>query len=102
MTRSVSAPTFETIGGALDLKFKTQTYIGLMGEVLHSDVERKLGVFNFVDPVAVGEAGAARGHRAQAVRAASGRVRQVADVAAAAAVGRVGRDLDLAAVARGE
>jgi hypothetical protein len=43
---SVSAPTFETIGAALDLKFKTRTYVGLQGEWLKSDVDRSWGVFD--------------------------------------------------------
>jgi tetratricopeptide (TPR) repeat protein len=42
---SVSAPRFETAGAALDLKFKTHTYIGLVGEILSSDVNRTLGVY---------------------------------------------------------
>jgi tetratricopeptide (TPR) repeat protein len=44
---SVSAPTFETAGAALDLKFKTRTYVGLQGERLKSDVDRSWGVYDF-------------------------------------------------------
>jgi tetratricopeptide (TPR) repeat protein len=47
---SVSAPTFETIGAALDLKFKSRTYVGLFGEVLTSDVDRLLGIYRFPTP----------------------------------------------------
>jgi Flp pilus assembly protein TadD len=42
---SVSAPRFETAGVALDLKFNRHTYIGLLGEILRSDVDRTLGVY---------------------------------------------------------
>ena len=41
---SVSAPTFETGGAALDLKFKTRTYVGLEGQWLKSGVDRSWGV----------------------------------------------------------
>jgi Tfp pilus assembly protein PilF len=51
---SVSAPTFETAGAALDLKFPTQTYIGLIGEALSSDVDRFLGVYGFPNSAGVG------------------------------------------------
>jgi tetratricopeptide (TPR) repeat protein len=46
---SVSAPTFETGGGAVDLKFKTRTYLGLQFEWLSSEVDREIGVFDFVN-----------------------------------------------------
>jgi tetratricopeptide (TPR) repeat protein len=42
---SVSAPTFETYGAALDLKFRTSTYVGIEAEMLSSDVDQELGVF---------------------------------------------------------
>ena len=45
---SVSAPTFETFGAALDFKFKTGTYIGIQAERIFSDVNRQLGVFDSV------------------------------------------------------
>lgn len=48
---SVSAPGIETIGSALDLKFKTDTYVGLVGELLSSDVDRALGVYRFTNPL---------------------------------------------------
>ena len=44
---SVSAPTFESIGAALDLKFQSRTYVGLQGEWLKSDVDRSWGVYEF-------------------------------------------------------
>ncbi|MBI4664647.1 MAG: hypothetical protein HY735_38145 [Verrucomicrobia bacterium] len=45
---SVSAPQFETAGAALDLKFRSRTYIGLQGENLQSEVNRTRGVFEHV------------------------------------------------------
>jgi len=44
---SVAAPEFETFSGALDLKPAPRTYIGLSGEVLNSEVDRVLGVYEF-------------------------------------------------------
>jgi tetratricopeptide (TPR) repeat protein len=44
---SVSAPTFETFGGAVDLKFKTGTYIGIQAQRLASDVDQRIGVFDY-------------------------------------------------------
>jgi len=51
---SVSAPSFETWGAALDLKFKTHTYVGIQGELLESEVRQTVGVFdynNFTAPI---------------------------------------------------
>lgn len=42
---SQSAPTFETAGAALDLKFNSRTYIGLQVERLGSKVNQGLGAF---------------------------------------------------------
>jgi Flp pilus assembly protein TadD len=42
---SVSAPTYETAGAAMDLKFKTRTYVGLQLERLESEVDTFAGVF---------------------------------------------------------
>jgi Flp pilus assembly protein TadD len=47
---SVSAPTFEIYGAALDLKFKSGTYVGFWGEAINSDVDRVLGVYDYVNP----------------------------------------------------
>ena len=44
---SVSAPSFETAGAALDLKFKTRTYFGVQAEFLKSEVDRQIGVFDY-------------------------------------------------------
>ncbi len=44
---SVSAPRVDAAGLALDLKFKTHTYIGVVGEVLDSDVNRSVGVYRY-------------------------------------------------------
>ena len=44
---SVGAPSYETAGAALDLKFKTRTYFGIQGELLKSEVDRQIGVFAF-------------------------------------------------------
>ena len=46
---SVSAPTFETYGAALDLKFRTGAYIGIQAEMLSSDVNANVGVFDYVN-----------------------------------------------------
>jgi tetratricopeptide (TPR) repeat protein len=43
---SVSAPTYNVGGVALDLKFKTRTYIGLLAQYLSADVQDQIGVFN--------------------------------------------------------
>jgi tetratricopeptide (TPR) repeat protein len=43
---SVSAPTYDTWGAALDLKFPTRTYVGLQGELLQSRVDQTFGVFD--------------------------------------------------------
>jgi hypothetical protein len=40
---SQSAPTFETLGGALDLKLGTRTYAGIQVERLRSDVGQGIG-----------------------------------------------------------
>jgi hypothetical protein len=48
---SVSAPTFETYGGAIDLKFKTGTYVGLIAQAVSADVDQQVGVFDLVSPV---------------------------------------------------
>ena len=44
---SVAAPSFETAGAALDLKFKTHTYFGVQAELLKSEVNRQQGIFDF-------------------------------------------------------
>jgi outer membrane receptor protein involved in Fe transport len=44
---SVSAPRYETVGAALDLKLRTHTYLGIRGEILKSDVNQVVGVFDF-------------------------------------------------------
>lgn len=44
---SVTAPSFETADAAIDLKFKSRTYIGLQVEALRSEVDQRVGVFNF-------------------------------------------------------
>jgi hypothetical protein len=44
---SVSAPRFETAGAALDLKFKTKTYLGVQAEFLRSTVDGQVGVFDY-------------------------------------------------------
>lgn len=44
---SVSAPAFETAGAAIDLKFKTETYLGVQAEYLQSTANGQLGVFDF-------------------------------------------------------
>jgi len=45
---SVAAPDHEICSAALDLKFKTGTYIGLQGELLRSEVRERAGVFDFL------------------------------------------------------
>ncbi|MBC8094466.1 MAG: TonB-dependent receptor [Akkermansiaceae bacterium] len=44
---SVSGPKHETAGAALDLAFKTRTYLSLQGEYLTSEVHREIGVFDY-------------------------------------------------------
>jgi Flp pilus assembly protein TadD len=44
---SVAVPTFEIGGVALDIKARKGTYLGLEGDILSSDVDRDIGVFNF-------------------------------------------------------
>jgi outer membrane receptor protein involved in Fe transport len=46
---SVSAPEFETIGVALDLKPSRTTFLGFQAERITSDVQRTVGVFRTVD-----------------------------------------------------
>ena len=48
---SVSAPTYDVAGVALDLKFKTRTYVGLLAQYLTADVQDQIGVFDFPDAV---------------------------------------------------
>ncbi len=45
---SVAAPDHEVWGAALDLRFKTRTYIGLQGEILRSQVHQTVGAFDFL------------------------------------------------------
>src|SRR5262249_15979918 len=47
---SVSAPTFDTYGTALDFKFDTGTYIGVYAGVLSADVSQTIGVFDYKFP----------------------------------------------------
>jgi Tfp pilus assembly protein PilF len=42
---SQSAPTFETLGGAIDLKLASRTYVGLQAERLGSEVNEGIGDF---------------------------------------------------------
>lgn len=44
---SVSAPSYELGGVAVDLKLRTGTYLGLQAEQLSSDVDRTYGVFDY-------------------------------------------------------
>ena len=44
---AVSAPDCEIIGGAVDVKLKTRTYLGVQVEVLNTLVDQQEGVFNF-------------------------------------------------------
>jgi outer membrane receptor protein involved in Fe transport len=44
---SVAAPSYETAGAALDLKFSTQTYLGIQAEFLQSEVDHVVGVFEY-------------------------------------------------------
>jgi len=46
---SVSVPPIETFGMAVDLKFKTRTYISFNAESLASDVNQEIGVFERVN-----------------------------------------------------
>lgn len=47
---SVSAPAFETAGAAVDLKFKTKTYLGVQAEFVRSTVDSQIGIFDFSGP----------------------------------------------------
>ena len=50
---SVAAPTYEVLGGAIDLKLKTRTYVGLDAQFLDSKVRRTIGLFEFeIEPPA--------------------------------------------------
>jgi hypothetical protein len=49
---SVSAPLFDTYDAAVDLKFKSGTYVGLHAGMLSSEVDQKFGVFDFVNLLA--------------------------------------------------
>jgi hypothetical protein len=44
---SVTVPSYETAGAALDLKFPTRTYVGLQAEFLQSEVNRTIGAWDF-------------------------------------------------------
>ena len=44
---SVSAQAYDAAGAALDLKFKTHTYVGVQAQFLSSDVQDQIGVFNY-------------------------------------------------------
>jgi hypothetical protein len=44
---SVSVPTYQLIGGAVDVKLKSRTYFGIQAESLQSDVNREYGVFEY-------------------------------------------------------
>jgi len=44
---SVSAPVYDIAGAALDLKFKTRTYVGLSAQYLKSAVDDAIGAFAF-------------------------------------------------------
>jgi tetratricopeptide (TPR) repeat protein len=44
---SVSAPTYDVYGAALDLKFQTRTYVGIQAQYLSADVQDQIGVFSF-------------------------------------------------------
>ncbi len=46
---SVSAPSYETLGAALDLKLGPRTFAGIQVEQLKSEVSRNIGVFAFPD-----------------------------------------------------
>jgi hypothetical protein len=46
---SVEAPTFDTYGAAIDLKFPTGTYAGIEFDGLESNVRRTLGVYSLAD-----------------------------------------------------
>ena len=45
---SISAPTIEIAGVALDAKLKSRTYFGIQAELLQSDVDREIGVYDFI------------------------------------------------------
>jgi outer membrane receptor protein involved in Fe transport len=51
---SVSAPSYETLGVALDLKLGPRTFAGIEAEQLKSEVSRKIGVFSLVNFLAPG------------------------------------------------
>jgi hypothetical protein len=51
---SVSAPGYETFGGALDLKLGPRTFAGIQGERLTTEVERNDGVFVLQNGVSPG------------------------------------------------
>jgi hypothetical protein len=44
----VPGTEFETGGAAIDLKFKTQTYLSFFAEVLSSEGDRTVGAFDWV------------------------------------------------------
>ncbi len=46
---SVSAPAYNVGGVALDLKFKTRTYLGLEAQFLESDLQRSVGSFAYTN-----------------------------------------------------
>jgi tetratricopeptide (TPR) repeat protein len=46
----VPGSKFETFGAAVDQKFKTGTYLSVVGEILNSEAERTVGVFDFAPP----------------------------------------------------
>jgi tetratricopeptide (TPR) repeat protein len=45
---SVSAPDHEIAAAALDVQFRTRTYLGVQGGILQSEVRRNVGVFEFI------------------------------------------------------
>jgi hypothetical protein len=51
---SVSAPSYETLGVALDLKLGPRTFAGIEAEQLKSEVSRTIGVFSLVNFLAPG------------------------------------------------
>jgi hypothetical protein len=59
---SVSAPELETFGVALDLKFKSRTYIGFRAELLASDVNRQIGLFSITNIADIAMPSSAREH----------------------------------------
>ena len=44
---SVSAPSYDTAGAALDLKFKSRTFLGIQGDFLNAEVRQQVGAFDF-------------------------------------------------------